>query len=146
MAISLLAMLVIADVLGREIASSGIAWAQKLAVYLMIWAGFIGASLTTTTGKHLRPEVADKLWKGKGEKVFNHLRYALTAIFCLGAAYYSALYTYESFDLGDKNPILKLPLWTVQIVMPVSFVMIALKSIFFTIDPNLVPKKKLGEH
>ena len=61
--IALLSVLISLDIFGRELFSHGFHWAQKTSVYLMIWAGFLGSSLTNNKGAHLRPEIADKLWR-----------------------------------------------------------------------------------
>jgi TRAP-type C4-dicarboxylate transport system permease small subunit len=40
--IAIMTVLVIIDVLMREVMQSGLPWAQKASVYLMIWGGFWG--------------------------------------------------------------------------------------------------------
>jgi TRAP-type C4-dicarboxylate transport system permease small subunit len=63
--ILILTAFVITDVMARELFQTGLPWAQKASVQLMIWAGFLGAALMVQKGDHLRPEAGDKLWKGK---------------------------------------------------------------------------------
>ena len=70
LSIFLLSVFIILDILGREVFSQGFPWAQKLSVYLMIWAGFLGSSITNNKGAHLRPEIADKLWPESMKEYF----------------------------------------------------------------------------
>ena len=63
MALIIMTLLVVADIIFREVANTSLPWAPKAAVYLMIWIGFIGSSLASQKGLHLRPEFCDKLWQ-----------------------------------------------------------------------------------
>ena len=74
-------LLVIFDVFSREILNQGIPWAQKSAVYLMIWGGFLGAVMISEKAGHLRPEVADALW-GKKQWLFVKIQNIITILFC----------------------------------------------------------------
>jgi C4-dicarboxylate transporter DctQ subunit len=132
----IMTVLVIMDVLSREIMNEGIPWAQKAAVYLMIWGGFIGAILVTEKAAHLRPEVADKLWGEKGKLIFvrvqNLVMLSLSAVF----SYYAFLYVQESFSFGDKSIVLQVPLWTLQLIIPYTFISMGLRNIFFLMNPD----------
>ncbi len=139
-------MLVIADVGLREMFGQGITWAQKVAVYLMIWAGFIGGGITNHKGGHLRPELADKLWGEKGANVFHFLRHFITGLFCVIAAYYSVIYIIESYELGDRSPIVDVSLWVVQIVIPLSFILMSVQSISFAFIKDLRPSNTRAGH
>lgn len=144
--IGFMSILVIVDIAGREIFSGGIAWAQKMAVYLMIWAGFLGASLTAHKGTHLRPEIADGLWPKKALPLFHRLRHFFTALFSIYFAYHSYLYVYESWELGDTSPVLDLSIWIVQIVIPLTFALIGFKSLIFSIWTDLMPPTNRSQH
>jgi TRAP-type C4-dicarboxylate transport system permease small subunit len=135
-------LLVISDIGGRELFGTGLAWAQKIAVYMMIWAGFIGASITQGKGGHLRPEIADKIWPAKFHGQFHTIRWAVTAVFCLFAAYHSFLYLQESIELGDRSPIVDFPLWIVQTVIPITFILMALQAIIFSLFKDIRPAEK----
>ena len=132
---------VIVDVAAREIFATGIPWTQKSAVYLMIWAGFLGAILITQKAEHLRPEIADKIWKGKLQKVYERLQNLVTLIFCVLMAYNSYLYVEESREFADKNILLDIPMWWLQMVIPYAFSSMSLRYLYFVFYP---PVKKEG--
>lgn len=139
--ILLLSVFVIIDVAAREIFKTGVPWAQKSAVYLMIWAGFLGAVLITQKAEHLRPEIADKIWKGKLQKVYLHLQNILVLGFCLGMTYYSFLYVAESREFADKNIVLDIPMWWIQMIIPYAFASMSIRYLYFSFCP---PVKKEG--
>jgi C4-dicarboxylate transporter DctQ subunit len=132
----IMTVLVIMDVLSREIMNEGIPWAQKAAVYLMIWGGFIGAILVAEKAAHLRPEVADKVWGEKGKVLFVRIQNLTMFLFCAVFSYYGFLYVQESFSFGDKSVVLQVPLWSLQLIIPYTFVSMGLRNIFFFINPE----------
>lgn len=132
----IMTVLVIMDVLSREIMNEGIPWAQKAAVYLMIWGGFIGAILVTEKAGHLRPEVADKLWGEKGKLIFVRVQNLVMLILSAVFSYYAFLYVQESFSFGDKSIVLQVPLWTLQLIIPYTFISMGLRNIFFLMNPD----------
>lgn len=135
--IFILTLFVVLDVFSREVMQEGIPWAQKGAVYMMIWAGFIGAILVTQKVEHLRPEIADKFWKGPKLKSF-YLRAHNFLVFCFtGAmAYYSFLYVMESKEFGDRNVIIDMAMWVLQAVIPYAFTSMGLRYLYFVFYPK----------
>lgn len=136
-----LTIFVIIDVTAREVFATGIPWTQKSAVYLMIWTGFLGAVLITQKAEHLRPEIADKLWKGKAAKFYLHAQNIVLLIFCVMTAYNSYLYVAESKEFADRNIILDIPMWWLQMIIPYAFTSMSIRYLYFTFYP---PVKKEG--
>ncbi len=143
---ALMTILVICDVISREVFNTGIPWAQKSAVYLMIWGGFVGAILVAEKASHLRPEVGDKLWGEKGKLIFVRIQNFVMFLFCAMFVYYAYSYVKESFSFGDKSVVLQVPLWTLQIIIPYTFFSMGLRNVFFFFNPNeqLKLKKEFG--
>ncbi len=134
--IFVLTLFMVLDVGSREIFKTGIPWAQKGAVYLMIWAGFLGAVLVTHKVEHLRPEIADKLWKGKLKPFYLRMNNLLILIFTSAMAYYSVLYVLESKEFGDRNVIIDMPMWVLQMVIPYCFLSMSLRYLYFVFCPR----------
>jgi TRAP-type C4-dicarboxylate transport system permease small subunit len=143
--ILILTIFLIIDIFSREIFRIGIPWAQKSAVYLMIWAGLLGAILTSEKAAHLRPEIADKLWGEKGRKLFIAIKNLVTALFCLTLAYYSVSYVRETHEMGDTNVIINIKMWVLQLILPYTFSSMALRHLRFVYDPQLAIDRKAQE-
>ncbi len=143
---AVMTVLIIFDVLSREIFNKGIPWAQKSAVYLMIWGGFIGAILVAEKAAHLRPEVADKLWGENRKALFIRVQNFVMLIFCGVFLFYSYKYVAESLSFGDKSVVLQVPLWFLQLVIPYTFFSMALRNIYFIFNPDeqLLLKKEFS--
>jgi len=134
--ILILTVFVVVDVGAREIFKLGIPWAQKGAVYMMIWAGFLGAILIAQKAEHLRPEAADKLWKGAARIWFLRTQNFLVFIFCSVMCWYSIDYVMESKEFADRNVIIDMPMWVLQAIIPYSFLSMALRYLYFTFSPK----------
>jgi TRAP-type C4-dicarboxylate transport system permease small subunit len=131
-----LTVFVILDVGARELFRTGIPWAQKGAVYMMIWAGFLGALLVAQKVEHLRPEVADKLWSGKLRPVYLRLHNLLVFAFTAAMTYYSFAYVLESKEFGDRNVIIDMPMWSLQAIIPYTFLSMSLRYFYFIFFPR----------
>lgn len=133
-----MSVLVIFDVFSREVFNQGIPWAQKSAVYLMIWGGFIGAIMVSNSATHLRPEVADKLWARfkNGPELFVRVQNFFMFVFAVIFFYVSIQYVKESFEFGDKSVVLNVPLWMLQLIIPYTFLSMSLRNIYFFMNPK----------
>jgi C4-dicarboxylate transporter, DctQ subunit len=134
--IFVLTVFVVLDVGVREILKEGLPWAQKGAVYMMIWAGFLGAVLITHKVEHLRPEVADKFWKGKLKPFYLRANNLLVFIFTAAMTYYSFKYVMESREFADRNVIIDMPMWVLQAIIPYCFLSMSLRYFYFIIFPR----------
>lgn len=132
----LMTSLVIFDVISREVFNTGLPWAQKSAVYLMIWSGFLGAIMVSEKASHLRPEVADKLWGEKGKFLFVRIQNFVSIIFCIIFINASLKYVGQSIEFGDKSVVLDVPLWVLQIIIPYMFFSISVRHLYFLLFPN----------
>jgi C4-dicarboxylate transporter DctQ subunit len=134
--ILVLTVFVVMDVGVREILKEGLPWAQKGAVYMMIWAGFLGAVLVTHKVEHLRPEIADKIWKGKLKSVYLRANNLLVFLFTAAMTYYSYKYVMESKEFADRNVIIDMPMWFLQAIIPYCFLSMSIRYFCFILFPR----------
>jgi len=132
----ILTLLVVMDVGARELYQTGIPWAQKGAVYMMIWSGFLGAILVTHKVEHLRPEIADKIWKGPLKSFYLRFHNFLVFLFTAAMAWYSVQYVIESKSFGDVNVVLGIKMWILQLIIPYTFTSMSLRYLYFIVFPR----------
>jgi TRAP-type C4-dicarboxylate transport system permease small subunit len=130
-----LSLFVILDVSSREFLNQGIPWAQKSAVYMMIWCGLLGAIKMSENASHIRPEIGDKLFK-KRPILFIRLQNLVTLLFCLIFFKASWEYVQTSYEYGDKSVALDIPLWVLQIIIPYCFLSMSVRHFNFLVFPN----------
>ena len=134
------AILLMSDVIGRELFGQALLGTQQVAVYAAIIAGFLGLTLATSDNAHLRPEFMDfafRKWDGTVERVGD----AISFVFFLGAAYVAWTFVAISMDAGDRAPVLYFVVWPLQLVIPYAFISAGLKHLAFALRPDLKPRQ-----
>lgn len=103
----------------------GYSWAKELSLLLLLWVGFIGASLCAYEGKHLRMEAFERLVPPKLEKRVRATGQFATAGLCLFMAVLGYNYTFagefSAFNLGGYFEQTGIPGWTSIAAVPVAF-------------------------
>jgi TRAP-type C4-dicarboxylate transport system permease small subunit len=135
-AYGIVATLLMADVIGRELFSSSFLGTQQVAVYGAIIAGFLGLTLATSDNGHLRPGFMDFLFR-KHEQIVTRISDLVSAAFFWASAYIAWTFVSISMESGDKAPVLYFVLWPLQLVIPYAFASSGLKHLIFAIRPEL---------
>lgn len=139
----MIAALLAGDVVVREVGGSSLMSIQRICVYAMIQTGFLGLALAAARGRHLRPRFADGLVPVRFEPVVKRIAsFMLAAIFAYFAVF-GFEFVMESIEYGEMTKSIKLPLWTVQLVVPYSLGSTALRYLIFGIFPSLSPEEQL---
>jgi len=129
LATALIAMvaMVCGDFLGRELIGRGIAWAKEVASFLMIWVGFIGASVAAASSRHLRVEALDRLLPRGTARLLYRTTHLIAAAVTAFLAYLGLRYCLESYGFDERSAVLDLPLALVQAVIPLALLTTALR-------------------
>lgn len=138
-AYTVVAFLLIGDVIGRELLSTPIHGAQKMAVYAAIVAGFIGLSLATADNMHLRPNFLDNVLPFRFNDGIGRLSDVFACLFFLGMAIIGLLFVRESMRFEDKAAVLYWLLWPIQLVIPYAFLSTAIRHGLFAAYPDIKP-------
>lgn len=139
-ALSAMSLIIFFDFLFREIFSFGFVWGKELAAFMMIWVGFIGASLATKGNKHLVVGIPEKLFP---KRIIHFVSFGvslLVVVVTLFLAYLGYEYVKETYEFEETSLVLDIPLWIVQLIIPVSLFVITLRFIGLSID---ILKKKV---
>lgn len=127
--VSVMILVVFLDILLRELFDGGFIWAKELAAFLMIWVGFVGASLAAKENKHLVVGIPEKLFPKKVLPYVSLFASVIVFTVTIFIAYLGFNYVSETREFGETSLVLKIPLWIVQIVIPASLVIIAFRFI-----------------
>lgn len=122
------------------IGSGGIIWAQKLALYFMLWGGLFGTVCASAKGAHLRPEIADKVLPKALIPYVKIAEQLVIASFFLFLSYLSFLYITDSIEQDEVNPVTEIHLWKVQLIFPYIFTSMGLRHFLYGIFPSLAPE------
>ncbi len=93
----------------------GFSWAQSYSLVLLLWVGFLGASIAAMQRRHLRVDLTRKLCPPKYLALFNAVSYFAAALFTSIIVYLGFIYLF-GHDSSYLKPINEAPSW-----MPASF-------------------------
>lgn len=126
-ALAAMVLVVFGDFVLRETVNQGWAWAKEAAAYLMVWVGFLGASLATHRRRHLVMSLSEKIFSPAVRKWTSLAACLVTAALCLGLAWLGLVYVLETRATGERALSLNLPIWIVQSVVPLAFGLVGLR-------------------
>ena len=126
--LSLMILLSFGQMLLRNFFDLGIIWGDTLLRQWVLWLGFLGASMAAKQNKHISIEVFSNFlspyWK-QIIKSFTQLAAGILSGFLAWSAWSFMIFEKES----ESVLFLDLPVWIFQIVLPYSFIVIALRFI-----------------
>ena len=140
-AFSLLATLLFADVLFRELLGNGIPWSHQAGVYANLVVALFGLGLATSAGSHLRPRFADNWLPDRFDALLRRLGHGITGAFLLFFAGLALQLSLETRALGETATVLRIPLWPMQLLLVASFTSAALRYFCYLLRPSLAPEE-----
>lgn len=138
-------LLLLIDTLGREFFSIGLFGVNIFATYVLICAAMAGFGVATACGEHLRPKVADGLFKGKAAATSIRIGQLVTAAIALALTIAAIEFVVDTYNYGETNQVVGWPLWPVQMALPIGFGIAALRHFAYALYPSLQPQEK-GTH
>jgi TRAP-type C4-dicarboxylate transport system permease small subunit len=89
---------------------AGYSWAQSYSLFLLLWVGFLGASMAARVRRHLRVDLMRKLVPEDKLAHFNAVSYLVAALFSGVVCYLGLLYLFGA-DSSYLKPIWEAPGW-----------------------------------
>jgi TRAP-type C4-dicarboxylate transport system permease small subunit len=141
LALTVVAVALFADIVGRELIGSGIFGAQRTAVYGMIISAFLGFILASQTGRHIRIEGLDRLIPQILQPTVVRLGHLTSLAICLYLAYWSADFVAVAMEQGERSMAINILVWPIKLILPWAFLSAGMRYLFFVIDPALEEKQ-----
>ncbi len=149
-AFGFIAAVLIADVAGRELlgpifkaldikAAAGVYAAQKISVYALVIGSFAGVGIATATASHLLPRIGFGWVPDAWGPAMNRLADLITGLFFVGVAWYGLVYVQSSMQAGLRAQAFNIPIWPIQLAIPLGFLSAAMRYFFFAAWPALRP-------
>jgi len=140
-AFGMLVTVIFADVLSRELTGAGLYWASQTGVWANVLVVMAGFGLASADGAHLRPRFTDSWlplgWTG----VLQFLQHLTMAVFCFAIGALSLGVVLGSWQLGEVDIDLFLPIWPVQAALPAAFFAGGLRYTIYALCPELRPQE-----
>ena len=132
-------LLLLADVIGREVFARGIFGASAVALYFLILAAMLSFDLATGRDAHLRPTVFDALLPAAWETGLRRVGHVLGAAIALVVLVACWRFIAETRFFNETNPTIRVPLWPMQVPLALGFGLSALRHLLYAVLPGLAP-------
>ncbi len=124
--LSVMILLAFLQILLRNFFSTGISGGDPLVRYLVLWVGFIGASLAAKEGKHITIEVFSGWFPGQGLRYLKALSCLISTLICGLLTFAGWTFVQNESQMGGTT-FLEIPVWIPQVIIPVTFALMTLR-------------------
>ena len=124
--LSVMILLAFLQIVLRNAFSTGISWGDPLVRYLVLWVGFIGASLATKEEKHITIEVFSRWFSANTALYLKMLAQLVSAIICGLLTVAAWTFVQNEAQMGEVA-MLEIPIWIPQLIIPTTFALMTLR-------------------
>jgi TRAP-type C4-dicarboxylate transport system permease small subunit len=107
----------------------GYSWSKELSLIMLLWVGFLGASVCAHEGKHIQVGALKRLVPPSMSRWMDALGFLFTAAFCCFMAMLGYEYAKEALMLEGRFEQTNIPDWVATIAVPAAFAMTAVRYI-----------------
>jgi len=134
----LLAMIVLAgvDILARTLFGGGVLWIPPLLRIMVLWLGLLGALLATRSREHIAIDLINRLAPDSVARWLSVLTSLFAAVICALIAWHGQRFVQLAWEFGDVA-FGRVPAWPLQLIIPISFGLMALRFAFQTVTAAL---------
>ena len=121
-----------AQILLRNFFDMGLAWGDQSLRILVLWVGLMGAVAASRENKHINIDVLLRFLSRRGRAMSQVAVGLFTTFVCGVVAFYAGRFVYLDYEAGAKV-FGNLPVWIVEIILPVGFALIAIQYMIFSL-------------
>lgn len=122
-------VIAIIAVIVRYVFGEGIFWSEEAVIFLVILSTFIGAVITLRHDEHVNVDLIPALLGERGKWIMALIGASLLVIYCAIIGAYAWILIFEPVARDTITPSLKLPLWVVELSLPIGLTLMFLRSL-----------------
>lgn len=131
--LSIMIILSFGQVILRNVFNEGIPWADIFLRQLVLWVGFLGASLAAREGRHISidflPNFLSPFWRAVSKIIVQGVTGVIAAFLAWSA------WKFVQFEReGAATLFFDLPVWVFQTILPLSFGLIAVRFLLHAVE------------
>jgi len=124
------------QVLLRNFFDQGLLWGDIFLRNLVLWVGFLGASLATREGKHINIDLFTRFLSGRWRALAQMVTQLAAALICIFLA--DAGWTFVMDEkLYETKIFAEIPAWYFQLIIPVGFLLMAFRFLLIALDKTI---------
>jgi TRAP-type C4-dicarboxylate transport system permease small subunit len=110
----------------RNFVGVGLPWSESLVRYLVLWVGFIGASLASREGRHITIEVIKLRPSAGGRRYLAAVSQLCAVVVCALMTWAAVKFVRDDAQIGTRT-FLDLPTWILETIIPAAFAIMSLR-------------------
>jgi TRAP-type C4-dicarboxylate transport system permease small subunit len=142
--LSAMIVLAIFQMVSRNLFAEGAVWIDPLLRMLVLWVGLSGAVVATRTDNHIRIDILTKYLPGKMLPYVQRMVYLFTLSVCLLISWHGARFVYSEYEFGTMA-FASVPAWAAALIIPLSFLLIAIRYSLLLFSPYVKQSAKGSE-
>ena len=134
--VTVLALMVVfafLQVVLRNIFNEGILWGDILLRHLVLWVGFIGASLATREKKHINIDLFSRFMSDRGKNIVHLFTNIFSVFICYLLADAGWTFVQDEKMMGAEI-FAEIPVWYFQIIIPIGFFLMAFRFLVLSLE------------
>lgn len=116
----------------RNFFDTGFFWGDELLRLMVLWLAVAGGLAASRMDKHISIAVVDRFLPRSAQLTVKIIIDLFTASICALFAWHSARFVMSSYEYGDML-MRNVPAWTLQIILPVGFGLMAYRHLILAI-------------
>lgn len=124
--LSLMIVTAFLQIVLRNVFATGLTWGDSLVRDLVLWVGFIGATLATREGKHINIDVISRWFPSLGKPLIDFITQWASFIICGFLTIAALKFVKNESQMGTVS-FLGIPSWIPGAILPVTFGLMTLR-------------------
>lgn len=125
--VSVMAVLVFANVIARYVFNNSLAFSDEMSTYLFVLMSFMGTAIAARRNAHLGLSILTDRLSPQARTVVNMVSYGIAALFCLLIVIFGIQMVLSQYRLGQETAAMQWPEWIYGSFVPIgaAFSMVA---------------------
>lgn len=128
----------------RNFLDTSLYWGDEMLRLMVLWLTIAGGLAASRMDKHISIAVVDRFLPARAQLITRVIIDLFTASICALFAWHSGRFVMASFEFGDTL-MRHIPAWTLQIILPVGFALMAFRHLVLAIARPLNSTHKSTE-
>jgi C4-dicarboxylate transporter DctQ subunit len=104
----------------RNVFSTGLDWGDSFLRNLVLWIGFIGATLATKEEKHINIDIVSRWLPSLGRNIVMLITHLFSFSVCCLLTYAALKFIRNEVQMGNRT-LLNIPAWIPEMILPMTF-------------------------
>ena len=110
----------------RNVFATGLDWGDALVRNLVLWIGFIGATLATKEGKHINIDVVSRWLPSLGKEIVTLITHLFSLVISCLLTYAAVKFIRNEVQMENMT-FLNIPAWIPEMILPLTFVLMTFR-------------------